>query len=280
MALGAVLAALTCALVTSAPIAPATDPPAGIRVVAAPTRAPLAERLAARGCPELAPTQPGGAVRRVAARSSDEPELVTGLRRTCSALRSGVASLWEAAPPPGACAGTCPDALRHSVATAREHAVDTPAAPEPWTGGRTACTPPDPTGGDGCVTGATRHGLVVLAAAFGPLHDGPTIRSAGCWDAHAWNPHSDHPSGRACDLFPGTAGAMPHGDRLDAGWKVADYLRANAGPLDVAYLIWQGRYWDPSTKDQGGWGSPYRSSVYDTSDVTGGHYDHVHVSFR
>jgi len=228
-------------------------------------------------------------VRRVAVRSSDEPALVTSLRRTCSALRSEVVARWRArqvpeeGPAPSACAGTCPAALRETVAEARQEVVArpaTPAAPAAWTGGRTACTPPDPTGGDGCVTGATRNGLAALTTAFGPLRDGPTVRSAGCWDAHTWNPHSDHPLGKACDLFPGTAGAMPHGAALDAGWRVADYLRANAGPLDVAYLIWQGRYWDPSVHDRDGWGTPYRSSVYDTSDVTGGHYDHVHVSFR
>jgi hypothetical protein len=274
-------------LLSASPTAPALHltagdtadptPVDGIRVIPAPTRAPFLERVAAQQCPELAPVR-GGGVRRVAARSADEPAPVTGLRRTCSALRTGVATLLRQPAPAGSCAAACPDALRKAVTGARERAVPA-AAPRAWTGGGTACTPPDPTGGDGCVTGATRHGVAAVTAAFGPLGGGPTIRSAGCWDAHAWNPRSDHPQGRACDFFPGTAGAFPGGDELAAGWAVANYLRAHAGPLAVAYLIWQGRYWDPSVPDDGGWGRPYTSSVYDTSDVTGGHFDHVHVSF-
>jgi hypothetical protein len=268
-----VAAALTTPWTTGLALAEAGE----IRVVPAPTRAPFLERVAAQQCPELAPTR-AGLVRKVAARSSDEPAPVTGLRRTCSALRTGVATLLRQPAPPGSCAAACTDALRTAVAGAAARAV--PAAkPSAWTGGRTACTPPDPTEEDGCVTGATRHGVAAVAAAFGPLGGGPVIRSAGCWDAHVWNPHSDHPQGRACDLFPGTAGAFPGADDLAAGWAVANFLREHAGPLAVAYLIWQGRYWDPSVTDDGGWGQPYTSSVYDTRDVTGGHFDHIHVSF-
>ena len=273
-------AALAAALAApGTPDAAAAEPaePGEVRVIPAPTRAPLLERMTAEQCPELAPSR-AGLVRRVAARSADEPAPVTELRRTCSALRTGVATLLRHPAPAGSCAAACPDALRKAVSGARERAVPT-ARPGAWTGGRTACTPPDPTGGDGCVTGATRHGVAAVAAAFGPLGGGPVIRSAGCWDAHAWNPRSDHPQGRACDFFPGTAGAFPDADALAAGWAVANYLREHAGPLAVAYLIWQGRYWDPSVTDDGGWGRPYTSSVYDTSDVTGGHFDHVHVSF-
>jgi len=260
---------------------PATPSPllvadaAPIRVVPAPSRAPFPERFVAQACPELVPTAPGGAVRRVAARSDVEPAPLTALRRACSRLRTGIATLARTPPPPT----VGPEALRHSVSGAQEVAARTPVAPAPWAGGSTSCTAPDPTGGPGCVTGATRHGLSVLQAAFGPLRAGPTIRSASCWDAHAWNPTSDHPRGRACDLFPGTAGALPDPTQRDAGWRVANYLRDNAAALDIGYLIWQGRYWDPSVRDDGGWGRPYTSSVYDTSDVTGGHYDHVHVSF-
>jgi hypothetical protein len=155
------------------------------------------------------------------------------------------------------------------------------AAPAAWTGGATGCQPPDPTG-DGCLTGATRHGLEAAAAAFGEWTDGPTIRSAGCWDKHAWNPRSDHSRGRACDLFPTSPGTFAEGAELDSGWKVADWYRSNAGPLQVKYLIWQGRYWDPGVEDQDdSWGTRYTGGgVYDVRNATGGHFDHVHVSFR
>jgi hypothetical protein len=159
--------------------------------------------------------------------------------------------------------------------------VPAPAPPQAWTGGATACRPPDPTG-DGCLTGATRHGLQSAAAAFGDWSDGPTIRSAGCWDKHAWNPRSDHSRGRACDLFATSPGTFAEGADLDNGWKLANWFRANAEPLQVKYLIWHGRYWDPRVGDrEDGWGKRYTGGgVYNVRSATGGHYDHVHVSFR
>lgn len=154
------------------------------------------------------------------------------------------------------------------------------AAPRPWTGGATGCELDDPTG-DGCVTGATAHGLASATAVFGSWSDGPVIRSAGCWDAHAWNPRSDHPRGRACDLFATEPGTFAKDGQLDAGWRVARWYQRHADVLKVRYLIWQGRYWAPHVEDQGGWGRRYTGGgVYDTRDATGGHHDHVHVSFR
>ena len=122
-----------------------------------------------------------------------------------------------------------------------------------------------------------------MQKAFGAFGASATIKKAGCWDAHAWNPTSDHPRGRACDFFPGTAGVFAKGAPLDHGWDLAYWMQANAGPLKVKYVIWQGRYWDPSDKSPGKgsqWGDRYTGGgVYNTSDPTGGHYDHVHVSF-
>lgn len=154
-------------------------------------------------------------------------------------------------------------------------------APAAWTGGATGCEVDDPTG-DGCLTGAARHGLEAVGAAFGGITDGPVILSSGCWDEHAWNPRSDHPRGKACDFFPTRAGGFPVDEQLAAGWRVAEWLREHAEPLRVKYLIWQGRYWDPGVADQdGGWGRRYGGGgVYDVRDATGGHYDHIHVSFR
>ncbi len=159
----------------------------------------------------------------------------------------------------------------------------TPAArldPRAWTGGPTGCTLPDPTGGR-CLTGATRHGLDAAAAAFDGWRDGPAIRSAGCWDRHAWNPTSDHPRGRACDLFATKAGRFADGAELADGWRVARWFRDHSGPLKVKYIIWQGRFWAPHVDDRDGWGRRYGGGgVYDVRDASGGHYDHVHVSFR
>ncbi|MEQ3554566.1 hypothetical protein WIS52_29205 [Pseudonocardia nematodicida] len=159
----------------------------------------------------------------------------------------------------------------------REPARPAESDPAPaWTGGPTPCDAPDPVRGAGCLTGATRHGLAAAQAVFDPV-----IERIGCWDEHAQNPRSDHPKGRACDLFTGPAGRFAEGAALDEGWRIAHWFAANAEPLKVRYLIWQGRYWDPSVRDDGtGWGRRYTGGgVYDTSDPTGGHYDHVHVSF-
>jgi hypothetical protein len=149
-----------------------------------------------------------------------------------------------------------------------------------YQGGPEGCTKPDPTT-KGCLTPATRHALDQIYAAFGK--PGPTapIHSASCWDKHAWNPTSDHPKGRACDLFPGRGGVFAAGPELAAGWRLANWLRANAEPLQVKYVIWQGRIWEPGKPDDGGWGRRYTGGgIYDPTDVTGGHFDHVHVSIR
>ena len=159
---------------------------------------------------------------------------------------------------------------------AAETATDPATAPAPaWTGGATGCGRPDPVRSGGCLTGATEHGLTAATAVFGPVID-----DVGCWDEHTQNPRSDHPKGRACDLFTGPAGHFAEGADLDEGWRIAHWFAANAEPLKVSYLIWQGRYWAPSVRDDGtGWGRRYTGGGgYDTSDPTGGHCDHVHVS--
>jgi hypothetical protein len=151
----------------------------------------------------------------------------------------------------------------------------------PYTGGATGCTQDDPTTG-GCLTGATRHALDEVLRVFGGYSAGSMIQSTGCWDAHQWNPSSDHPKGRACDFFPGSAGVFAAGNELQSGWQVADWFRANADALQVNYIIWQGRIWSVTHGDtDGGWGQPYSGGgVYDPTEATGGHFDHIHVSFR
>ena len=150
-----------------------------------------------------------------------------------------------------------------------------------WAGGATGCRPPDPTG-SGCLTGATRHGLDAVGAAFGGWQNGPVVHTAGCWDRHAWNPSSDHSRGKACDFMVTRAGTFARAAERDNGWELARWLRTNAAALQVKYLIWQGRYWSPGVRDEpGSWGARYTGGgIYDVRSATGGHYDHVHASFR
>jgi hypothetical protein len=164
-----------------------------------------------------------------------------------------------------------------AVATATPAAGTATAYTGPAGGG---CTEPDPTS-SGCLTPATRHALDQTLAIFGPAAPTAAVHTVTCWDAHPWNPDSDHPRGRACDLFPTAAGHFPTGQEFANGWHIADWLRANAEPLHVSYIIWQGRIWAPNSADVDGWGKPYNGGgIYDPTDATGGHYDHIHLSVR
>lgn len=140
----------------------------------------------------------------------------------------------------------------------------------PYVGGPTGCVLPDPTSTGGCVTGATAWMLTQTQTPFPGL-------PVSCWDAHAWNPTSDHPLGKGCDFAFGQGGAFPDAQDTTRGWTFAEWLRSNAAPLRVSYLIWQGRIWSAQRADQG-WRAYTGGGVYDPSDPTGGHYDHVHIS--
>jgi hypothetical protein len=157
--------------------------------------------------------------------------------------------------------------------------IDDLARPVAFTGPARGCVEPDPNRHDGCLTPATRHALDQLLATFGTPGPRRAVRSVGCFDEHAWNPDSDHPHGRACDIFPAHPGEFPTGDDLANGWRIAAWLRAYADDLHISYLIWQGRYWSPTTPDEDGWGRAYTGGgIYDVNDPTGGHYDHIHLS--
>ena len=150
--------------------------------------------------------------------------------------------------------------------------------PAAFTGSDTDCTATDPTGGR-CLTPATRHAYDEIVRAFGPPGRGQPIRSAGCWDAHAWNPTSDHPKGKACDFTIGTAGQFPTNAQRVHGWQVATWLKDNATALDVAYVIWDGQIWS-ARQSSAGWRRYTGGGVYDASTPTGGHFDHVHERFN
>jgi hypothetical protein len=70
----------------------------------------------------------------------------------------------------------------------------------------------------------------------------------------------DHGSGHAVDIMCGIA----EGDRIAA------FLQANAGTLNIKYLIWKQRIWYPGS---GGW-----QGMEDRGGATANHFDHVHVS--
>ncbi len=127
---------------------------------------------------------------------------------------------------------------------------------------------PDPTTGHGCLTPRT------LALARQLQNQGWRL---SCWDAHAWNPTSDHPLGRACDVFPGRAGNLPTPAQKRAGDSLAAALQSSSAQTGVHYLIWYGRIWDIKRDDEG-WRTYNGGGIYNPRDITGGHYDHIHIS--
>jgi hypothetical protein len=130
-----------------------------------------------------------------------------------------------------------------------------------------AATVPDPSGTGGHVTPRT-------ATLYRALTTHHAVREgASCWDPHRQNPDSDHPRGRACDVF-----LHPH-DPADIaqGWSIARWLIAHQADYGLHYLIWQGLIW---TSEQPHW-TAYRSTRYgcpDPKNLTGCHYDHIHIS--
>jgi hypothetical protein len=98
-----------------------------------------------------------------------------------------------------------------------------------------------------------------------------------CWSARGGDPYSDHPKGRACDYTIGRIGTYPGPADVTRGWVLATWLRANAVPLHVSYVIWQGRIWSRA-HDTEGWRPYTGGGHYSATGPTNGHYDHVHVS--
>ncbi|WP_410660932.1 hypothetical protein [Amycolatopsis sp. lyj-112] len=127
-------------------------------------------------------------------------------------------------------------------------------------------TVPDPTSG-GRITPRTLTLAKTLRA------NGMTGNGLGCFAHRPANPNSDHPQGRACDIM-----FNPHSQPSVAeGWQVTNWLIFHQANLGIRYLIWQGKYW---SADNPTWGA-YQSSAYgcpNPNNLTGCHYDHIHVS--
>lgn len=125
----------------------------------------------------------------------------------------------------------------------------------------------DPTGTGGAITprmSALYHAVQA---------SGITVRGATCWDPHPQNPASDHPRGKACDIF-----LDPHNpDDVNRGWQLAGWLTTTQTTYGIHYLIWQGQFWSAESPT---W-RPYRSDIYrcpNPANLTGCHYDHIHIS--
>ena len=130
----------------------------------------------------------------------------------------------------------------------------------------------DPTGTGGQVTARTAHMVVQTRNAF----------PGTGWACYSPRPgtRSDHPLGRACDVTVGNQiGHYPSAEQVDYGWRLTDWLETNAETLGISYLIWQGQIWSTARADEG-W-QPYGGGgMHDPGNVTGGHFDHIHISVK
>ncbi|MFO6453388.1 MULTISPECIES: M23 family metallopeptidase [unclassified Aeromicrobium] len=174
-----------------------------------------------------------------------------------------------------------------------------PIDPEPWlaAGGASELTTNAPGTGTRCATQAD-DAASFEGASPGQLVDDPTTSgritartahvlqqvkqrfpgsSWACW--RPGNPSAnDHTAGRACDgTFGNAIGTRATGQALDSGWRTTNWLQANAERLGVEYLIWQGRIWSVRRAAEG-WRPYDGGGMFDPRSVTGGHYDHVHVT--
>lgn len=161
-------------------------------------------------------------------------------------------------------------------------AVDLPAGTPSGTGG---CGPgADATGYDGSdpngmvddptttgkITQRTAHILAQVRQQF------PNT-AWSCYSPRPGQP-SEHSLGRACDgTFGNSIGVAAQGPALDLGWKVTNWMKANAEQLGVQYLIWQGKIWSVARSAEG-WRAYDGGGMHDPTSITGGHFDHVHFT--
>ncbi|KAF2871152.1 hypothetical protein BDV95DRAFT_607427 [Massariosphaeria phaeospora] len=101
------------------------------------------------------------------------------------------------------------------------------------------------------------------------------VREIGCTRACTCSatPSSDHCCGKAIDLMCSDAG----GTATISGRQIAEWVMNNRGTLNLKYVIWGQRIWNPSDS-VGAW-TTWRD-MEDRGDITQNHWDHVHVSFN
>jgi len=80
---------------------------------------------------------------------------------------------------------------------------------------------------------------------------------------------SDHSTGQAIDIM---IPSYSSGAGRALGDAIAAFVQSHAAELNVDYVIWRQRIWNPG---RGGW-----RGMADRGDATANHFDHVHVSVR
>ncbi|UAL30416.1 M23 family metallopeptidase [Nocardioides rotundus] len=167
----------------------------------------------------------------------------------------------------------------HNAADLPEPDTSTPAGCDPETGAPGGT--PDPVDGDpNRLVDDPTSGGQITARLLHLYQQGTAAFPDTSWACYSPRPgtRSEHPLGQACDLTFGNAiGQHPTPAQLEAGWEVTNWMKDNAEVLGVDYLIWQGRIWSAARNSEG-WREYNGGGMHDPGDVTGGHYDHLHVT--
>ncbi|KAF2734837.1 hypothetical protein EJ04DRAFT_602187 [Polyplosphaeria fusca] len=116
------------------------------------------------------------------------------------------------------------------------------------------------------ITGAKK----IVAAFPGRIREIFCTRDCAC----SSTPSSDHCCGKATDMMCSDAGGTP----TISGRQIAEWVMNNRGALNLKYVIWGQRIWNPSQDSVGPW-TGWRG-MEDRGDVTQNHWDHVHVSYN
>ena len=90
-------------------------------------------------------------------------------------------------------------------------------------------------------------------------------------------PQQRPPAGPGLRRVPRPRRRAAHRREKARGDALAASLQASAAQTGVSYLIWYGRIWSVSRADEG-WRPYSGGGVYDPGSITGGHYDHLHIS--
>lgn len=179
---------------------------------------------------------------------------------------------------------------QHTDPAAWLNAHDAADLPQPNPGAPADCDPvtgapdaPEPVDGDPdrMVDDPTSEGQITTRL-LNLYTQGTSAFPDTSWACYSPRPGtvSEHPLGRACDLTFGNAiGQHPTPAQLEAGWAVTNWMKDHAETLGVEYLIWQGRIWSLA-RDGEGWRDYDGGGMHNPRDVTGGHYDHLHVTVR
>ncbi|MDO4784850.1 MAG: SH3 domain-containing protein [Propionibacteriaceae bacterium] len=82
-----------------------------------------------------------------------------------------------------------------------------------------------------------------------------------------FDPIPDHPSGKAVDIM------IPnYKNNKELGWRIAEYMKANAKRLKIRYIIFDQKLWNIE-RDSAGW-----RRMSDRGGDTANHKDHVHIT--